>query len=314
MADEHGMPELANALRRHNVSALRKRHFLFLCRTWSYQSDVWKPTAAEPRPNKRKQADVDWLSLALSPVPSPFDDAAQRALQDLSPTVSTYLSFMVEERLNRLCDAEPLAPLMTLDLRDNAGVAAVCGEMRVAYTRELTLLRQASLALAASGDAGSPVWCLGSRVPLSAELALHRVLLFARACAVQLERANDTCTGLVARLQRQLTAPECFQFHTNTASCRLLHELIARANANVNAARAHSGGCYLSVSICVMEQLLTITSATESLCRQRLVRFTSRMSPGVKPAVDWTTPFWEHAVALGAVNSLPPSYAVLAAS
>ena len=297
-AEGHGMPELAKALRTHNVSALRKRHFLALCRDWSYQSDVWKRVATEPRPIKRRHAEVDWLVLA----PTPFDAAVQHTLRDISPTVSTYTSFMVAERL---------APLMTLDLRDNAGVAAVCGEMRVAYTRDLTMLRQASLALAASGEAGSPVWCLGSRIPLAAELALHRVLLFAQASAVQLERANDTCSGLVARLQRPLTAPEQFHVHTNTATCRLLHEFVARANANLAAARAHSGGCYLSVSICILEQLLTVASSTESICRQRLVQFMSRMPPGAKPAVDWTTPFWEHAITLGAMNSKPPSYAVL---
>ena len=252
----------------------------------------------------------DWLAL-VQRVESPFDAAAQHTLREISPAVSSYLSFMVPERLYSVCEAEPLAPLMTLDLRDNAGTAAVSGEMRVAYTRELTMLRQAAITLAASGEAGSPVWCLASRLPLAAELALHRVMLFAQAMAVQLERANDSCSGLVARLQRPLTSPEQFHVLTLSTTCRALHEFLARSNANLAAARAHSGGCYLSVSVCILEQLLVLTAATESICRQRLVQFADRMTPDAKPAVDWTTPFWEHALALGAVSSKPPSYALV---
>ena len=306
------MPELASALRGHNVSALRKRHFLALCRGWSYQCDVWKRVAADARPAKRRHVVVDagnWLAL-LQPVSSPFDAAAQQALRDVSPAVSAFMSYMVPERLYRLCEREPHAPLATLDLRDNAGMVTLCAEMRVAYARHLAELRQASLALAASGEAGSPVWALGSRVPLAAELALHRILLFAQASAVQVERASDSCCGLVARLRRNLTAPEHFHVHSSTIVCRALHEFVARSNASLTAARAHSGGCYLIVSICILEQLSTMTAATEFVCRQRLVQFTNRMQPDAKPATDWTTPFWEHALALGAVTS-PPQFYVL---
>ena len=35
------MAELAAALRSKRCAALRKRHFLFLCSTWRYRSDVW---------------------------------------------------------------------------------------------------------------------------------------------------------------------------------------------------------------------------------------------------------------------------------
>ena len=79
----------------HNVTALRKRHFLALCRTWHSRCDVWKRAAAAepPLPRKRGRAAGE-VGRAPPPVPppapSPFETAAVHALRELSPCVTAY--------------------------------------------------------------------------------------------------------------------------------------------------------------------------------------------------------------------------------
>lgn len=110
-ADASGLPELAHALRAHNLALLRKRDFLAVCAFWNLRSDVWAPVKSKSR---RLQA----LPLpAPLPPPAAADGGAAAALVRRDAGAA-FASFSLRQKmpgLSAAAAAEPCAPICTLD-------------------------------------------------------------------------------------------------------------------------------------------------------------------------------------------------------
>jgi hypothetical protein len=125
-ADADALPDLAHALRAHNLALLRKRTFLALCGYWGLCCDIWAP--AKPKAPSRRAAARDapppppppppHAPQPPLPLPPPLpDDGAVVALvrRDVGGAVATFRLFQHLPGLSAAAAAEPYAPISTLD-------------------------------------------------------------------------------------------------------------------------------------------------------------------------------------------------------
>jgi hypothetical protein len=117
-ADLESLPELAVALRRRNLAALRKRHFFFLCRQWGLRSDVWRhvPRRAAPLVAAAATSSTGAVPLLERPPRAPSPSGALHSLA-LTSLVAAFATAVDMSALARAVAAEPHAPLATLDLQ-----------------------------------------------------------------------------------------------------------------------------------------------------------------------------------------------------
>ena len=110
LAEAEGIPDLADALRKRSLAALRKRSFLALCRSWGYRSDVWAPLA----PARRRAA-----ALALGPVaqPQPREAAGDAVRRDLDSTLTAFLRFAGMPLLCAASVCDPFSPIATVNMQ-----------------------------------------------------------------------------------------------------------------------------------------------------------------------------------------------------
>jgi hypothetical protein len=324
------MPDLGAALRCHNISALRKRHFFALCRDWRFRSNVWlcladatraaacrasaPPAAGEapaaepiepPRPKPprrpappRRRAPLALppppLALALLPPPDHARALAVRAVErELVPIVLSFDTVFSTPIMAVAADLEPRAPIKTLNLTTMHSVRDFTHAMCATQRRTAERLRAAARVLSAEGDAGVVAWRLGMRAPLLAESSVRAILLLSHALSAS---CNDIYVRLPPLVGRGLSAPEAAHMAEHMHSCDALEAFAARAGALLAALRAGGGGAYLDGGAAVVEAVAAIFEAGARATQGRLDTFGARLA---REPHGWRHTFFEHAEAAG---------------
>ena len=135
-AEAAGDSVMAALLRSRDASALRKLHFLALCRRWRYRADAWVPREvarkrardASPQPHARRPppparapqqqalALSSWAPQQPPPLPRPqlLPDSATDALRcALQRQLQQYIIATDDSRVHAAAQREPRAPLVT---------------------------------------------------------------------------------------------------------------------------------------------------------------------------------------------------------
>jgi hypothetical protein len=315
-ADAAGLVELATALRKRALSALRKRHLFVLCRDWRYRCDVWRHMlddgggAADAQQRQQLQQQQQQYSQQLlqqrqqqpqqralpAPRPPPLttQELALLAIQcDLRPAAAAFANDFNTPALLRACGAEPLAPIKTLDLTTLLSVRDFGRFLSAQQLGVAARLRAASTALAASGDAADVAWRLGAAAPPLAESAVHAMLMLSNAFATA---CNDVYAHLPPLLGRALSAPEAAHTAGLMSSCGAVLAYVTRAQALLATLRDGAGGVYLDAGATIVEQVAEMMLSTTRASEARLLTFEGRLAADPH---GWRHTFFAHAAASG---------------
>jgi hypothetical protein len=114
---------------------------------------------------------------------------------------------------------------------------------------------------------------------------------------------NDAAARLPALARRPLSAPEAAHVADHLASCDALHCFVSHAHALLTERRHGGAVAYLEAGAAVVTQMAVIMGAVEANSVSRMARFGHRLAQQAAPS--WRNTFFDHAVAAGALPSLP---------
>jgi len=178
-AEAAGDAVLATLLRSRDASALRKLHFLALCRRWRYRADAWvprdvarkRPRDASPQPRRAAPAAraAAQQPLALStwtppqqPLPRPqvLPDSATEALRcAMQRQLQQYIIATDDTRVHAAAMREPRAPLVTWTVPMLDSLLSVIRGFAAVTTPDATALSNRCCELSAgAGDAEALRW------------------------------------------------------------------------------------------------------------------------------------------------------------